>query len=133
MHHGLAHCDTHFSFYHGLYGILSCAVNGVPGLPCATGQEEHPPTFNVAAVITALITALVCILGLYSDAKLYLFLKSGNLTKESKLVPWKSNVKQEDASVPKRATTMGVISFLVLAVSASPGWKSTVMSAIAVL
>ena len=77
-----------------------------------------------AAVSVGAVFTSICALGLYSEVSLYRFLKSGNLSAESKLVPWRSSTKKEDAGVPIRATTIGLISFVILIITVGMIWKS---------
>ena len=77
----------------------------------------------VVLSICAFFSIGICALGLYSDVCMYFLLKSGNLTKETKLVAWKANTQKEDASVPIRATSIGLITFVICWLTAGLAWK----------
>ena len=111
------------SFTYGVDVMLIVISNhfGMPSMVLiCKGQEatyDGPPFVHIVFISYLVI---MMALGLYCDICLYAFLKSRNASpRESKLVPWKSDTKKEDLTIPVRATCLGIVSFvIILAISA---------------
>lgn len=87
-------------------------------------KEDHHPVAHDLPIIVVLEIVIVTFIGVYSDFKLYHYVRNLNQTFENNVIPWKSVHQQQtenDLYLPLRATIVSVVIFIGLSLALCAG------------